>query len=83
METVMHPAEDFGDNWSDSLERGDLAKLADYFRSRELVRDYLSFINFCVGKSKGPAGDPAAAAGPFVMPVDSRSGRLRYCTGAM
>jgi len=47
----MHPPEDFGDNWSDSLERGDLAKLADYFRSRELVRDYLSFINFCVGGS--------------------------------
>jgi hypothetical protein len=49
METVVRPPEDFGDNWSDSLERGDLAKLADYFRSRELVRDYLSFINFRVG----------------------------------
>ena len=51
METVMRPPEDFGDNWSDSLERGDLAKLSDYFRSQELVRDYLSFINFRVGGS--------------------------------
>src|SRR5580698_7290509 len=49
METVVRPPEDFGDNWSDSLEGGDLAKLSDYFRSRDLVRDYLSFINFRVG----------------------------------
>jgi hypothetical protein len=49
METMVRPPEAFGDNWSDGLARDDLAKLSDYFRSRELVRDYLSFINFRVG----------------------------------
>jgi hypothetical protein len=48
-ETALHRPEEFGDNWSDLLERGDLSKISDYFRSREIVRDYLSFINFRVG----------------------------------
>jgi hypothetical protein len=49
METVVRRPEDFGDNWSDGLERGELDTLSQYFRARELVRDYLSFINFRVG----------------------------------
>jgi hypothetical protein len=49
METVVRRPEEFGDNWSDVLEHGDLDKLSHYFRTRELVRDYLSFINFRVG----------------------------------
>ncbi|HUD89102.1 MAG TPA: hypothetical protein VMR17_21830 [Xanthobacteraceae bacterium] len=49
METTVRRPEDFGDNWSDGLERGELDTLAQYFRGRELVRDYLSFINFRVG----------------------------------
>jgi hypothetical protein len=49
MQNVVRRPEEFGDNWSDVLERGDLDKLSHYFRSRELVRDYLSFINFRVG----------------------------------
>jgi hypothetical protein len=48
-ETVLRRPEEFGDNWSDNLERGDLDKLAHYFRSKERVRDFLSFINFRVG----------------------------------
>jgi hypothetical protein len=49
METVVRRPEDFGDNWSDVLERGDLDKLSNYFRTKDVVRDYLSFINFRVG----------------------------------
>ena len=49
METVVRRPEDFGDNWSDVLEHGELDKLSNYFRSKERVRDYLSFINFRVG----------------------------------
>jgi hypothetical protein len=49
METAVRRPEEFGDNWSDLLEHGELDKLSDYFRSKELVRDYLSFINFRVG----------------------------------
>jgi hypothetical protein len=49
METAVRRPEEFGDNWSDVLEHGDLDKLAHYFRSKERVRDYLSFINFRVG----------------------------------
>jgi hypothetical protein len=48
-ETVVRDPEEFGDNWSDVLEQGDLGKLSDYFSSRERVRDYLSFINLRVG----------------------------------
>jgi hypothetical protein len=49
METTLRRPEEFGDNWSDPLETGDLDKLSKYFRSKELVNDYLSFINFRVG----------------------------------
>jgi hypothetical protein len=49
MEAVLRQPEEFGDNWSDSLEHGDLKTISDYFRSREIVRDYLSFLNFRVG----------------------------------
>jgi hypothetical protein len=49
METTLRRPEEFGDNWSDGLERGDLDKLSRYFRTKEQVRDYLSFINFRVG----------------------------------
>jgi hypothetical protein len=49
METVVHPPEAFGDNWGDALESGDLAKITDYFRRKDLVRSELSFINFRVG----------------------------------
>jgi hypothetical protein len=49
METVVRQPEEFGDNWSDSLERADRDKISNYFRGRETVRDYLSFINFRVG----------------------------------
>ena len=49
METVVRRPEEFGDNWSDVLERGDLDKISDYFGSKEVVRDYLGFINFRVG----------------------------------
>jgi hypothetical protein len=49
METVVRRPEEFGDNWSDILERGDLDKISHYFRSKEVVRDYLGFINFRIG----------------------------------
>jgi hypothetical protein len=49
METVVRRPEDFGDNWSDGLERGEIDKLSNYFRGKERVRDYLSFVNFRVG----------------------------------
>ncbi len=49
METVLRRPEEFGDNWDDVLERGELEKLSNYFRGREMVRDYLSFINFRIG----------------------------------
>lgn len=49
LETMVRRPEEFGDNWSDVLERGELDRIAHYFRSKERVRDYLSFINFRVG----------------------------------
>lgn len=46
---IVQRPEDFGDNWSDELERGDLDKIAAYFRQKELVRDNFTFMNFRVG----------------------------------
>lgn len=48
-ETVVRRPEAFGDNWSDALEHGDLAKITDYFRKKDLVRNRLSFLNFRIG----------------------------------
>jgi hypothetical protein len=41
--------EAFGDNWSDPLERSDLAKISAYFQKKDLVRNKLCFLNFRVG----------------------------------
>jgi len=41
--------EEFGDCWSDELGAGDVKRIADYFRRKEAVSDFLSFINLRVG----------------------------------
>ena len=51
---MLHEPEEFGDNWSDELERGDVERIEAYFRRRELVRDDLDFINFRVGGRDNP-----------------------------
>ena len=48
-ETVVRSPEACGDNWSEPLERSDLAKISNYFRKKDLVRNKLSFLNFRVG----------------------------------
>jgi hypothetical protein len=46
---VPKPPEEFGDSWSDELDKNDLAKLQAYFSRKERVAKYLSFLNFRVG----------------------------------
>lgn len=46
--TVRKP-EDFGDNWSDELEKNDISLIEKYFQEKELVRKRLGFIKFIVG----------------------------------
>ncbi len=41
--------EAFGDCWSDELDACDLRQIEDYFRRKENVADFLSFVNFRVG----------------------------------
>jgi len=41
--------EEFGDNWSDVLEKDDCSQITAYFSRKELIRDYFGFINFNVG----------------------------------
>lgn len=41
--------EAFGDVWGDRLEKGELKAIDGYFRRKDRVRSYLSFINFRVG----------------------------------
>lgn len=46
---VIRPPEEFGDNWTDQLDPGDVDRIEAYFRRRERVRDNFKFLNFRVG----------------------------------
>src|SRR6185312_2993119 len=41
--------EEFGDNWSDVLERGDQKLITEYFSRKERIQKYFGFVNFNVG----------------------------------
>ena len=43
------PPSDFGDDWSDELEKEDVRKIEAYFRRRITVRDNFRFLTFRVG----------------------------------
>ena len=45
----IRPPEEFGDNWSDSLEADEFAKVDAYFQERKLLKDYVGFVNLRVG----------------------------------
>ena len=42
-------AEEFGDNWSDELTEKDRLVITNYFRRKEKVNTFVSFLNFRVG----------------------------------
>jgi hypothetical protein len=44
------PPEDYGDNWSDPLEKSEFPKIADYFKSIKHLSDHFDYLNFRVGK---------------------------------
>ncbi|MDX2222405.1 MAG: hypothetical protein SFV21_06640 [Rhodospirillaceae bacterium] len=46
---VEFSPEEFGDNWSDCLEKDDLAKVDSYFRDRQHIADRFGFIEVIVG----------------------------------
>jgi hypothetical protein len=46
---ILRAPEEFGDSWSDPLEKDDVAELAKYFRSNAHLSTFLGFINFRVG----------------------------------
>jgi len=46
---VLLAPEQFGDNWSDELEAGDVEKIRAYFARFEHLRTFLGYINFRVG----------------------------------
>jgi hypothetical protein len=46
---VVREPEEFGDNWSDRLEAGDVAAVSSYFRSVEHLGTFLDFVNVRVG----------------------------------
>jgi len=49
MPLVILPPESFGDSWSDELNKDDVKLIQDYFRRKERVNNFISFINFRVG----------------------------------
>jgi len=46
---LLVPPEQFGDNWSDELEPGDVDKIRRYFARFEHLKSFLGTINFRVG----------------------------------
>ena len=48
-ETKIYKPEDFGDSWSEELEKKDLDLIKNYFLRLELLLDRIGFINFKVG----------------------------------
>ena len=45
----LKPAEFYGDNWSEELSKEDVKKIHTYFKKRERINKFISFINFRVG----------------------------------
>lgn len=43
------PPSDYGDNWSDQLDKDDIAKIEAYFARKEAVRKFFGFVTFKVG----------------------------------
>jgi hypothetical protein len=46
---VLHPPEEFGDDWSETLEPGDVARIRAYFARFEHLKTFLGHVNFRVG----------------------------------
>jgi hypothetical protein len=45
----LHPPEEFGDNWSDELERADVERLRAYLAPITHLSTFLGYVNFRVG----------------------------------
>lgn len=48
-DSVVYEPEDFGDNWTDELEKEDTQDAARYFQAIEKLRDAYDFVNLRVG----------------------------------
>ena len=51
---VVHEPEEFGDDWTDELEKDDAREAARYFREIEHLRDAYDFVNLRVGGKDNP-----------------------------
>ncbi len=52
LESVIKRPEEFGDVWSDDLEKDDKAIIDKYFQEKELIRKFYGFLNFKVGNTR-------------------------------
>ena len=48
----MKNSEEFGDNWSDDLEKNDKILISDYFKKFEHIKDKFGFLSFKVGETE-------------------------------
>jgi len=46
---AVQPAQAFGDNWSEPLERPDKLKLTSYFQAKQILCSHFGFLRFMVG----------------------------------
>ena len=71
-ERILSP-EEFGDSWSDELERSDEAVVAEYFRRKEKLHGLLGFIDLEVGgkRLRVNLGGPADRGITFAVPRNS------------
>lgn len=72
--------EEFGDVWSDDLDKDDVAVLKDYFARKHLVRNMLGFLRFKVGSQTHTIDldGPAKRGITFEVPKNSLMTAVTY-----
>lgn len=77
--SILSP-EDFGDNWSDDLEKEDEGKISEYFRNKKMLCKNWEFLRFHVGGRTLTIdlGGPAGRGITFEVPRNSLMQAIEY-----
>jgi hypothetical protein len=79
-ERVVRKPEEFGDNWSDRLEKAEKSALRHYFQSKEILSEHFGFLRFKVGDEETIIDfNPKNKAGlTFEVPRQSLMAAVEY-----
>jgi hypothetical protein len=77
---ALRKPEEFGDSWSDELDKDDKAVLADYFLRKEALREKIGFLRFNVGGKQHTIGlnGPSHVGITFAVPRNSLMTAVTY-----